>query len=167
MAIDFITTVGASDATSYATVAQYKQYWLNRGVTITDTDDAIKAFLNIATAKIDEDYNFKGVQSYPSIQVLAWPRAGVFLADSNYVFQTSYAAYIPCNTIPTPIINATCHLARVSKVTGKVESDSGLSSESYGSMSRSYNRTGGVKYPEIDKMLSAYIQTGTAMHRVK
>jgi hypothetical protein len=167
MAIEFITTVGTSDATSYATVAQYKQYWLNRGLTITDADDVIKALLNIATAKIDSDYNFKGVQSYPSIQVLQWPRSGVFLSDSNYVFQTSYMAYIPCNTIPTPIVNATCHLARVSKVTGKVESDAGISSESYGAMSRSYNRSGGVKYPEIDKMLSAYIQTRTVTHRVK
>jgi hypothetical protein len=167
MAIDFITTAGTSDATSYATVAQYKQYWLNRGLTITDSDDTIKALLNIATAKIDEDYNFKGVQSYPSIQVLQWPRSGVFLFDYNYIYPSQYQTYIPCNTIPTPIINATCHLARVSKVTGKVESDSGISSESYGSMSRSYNRSGGVRYPEIDKMLSQYCESGLKMNRVK
>ena len=63
MAIQFVVETGAalSNATSYVSIAEYKQYYENRGIDYTAVADAtIQAKLNIATEYIDNNYTFSG-----------------------------------------------------------------------------------------------------------
>lgn len=53
MAIIVEDATGLATAESYLSVAAYKSYWLDRGVTVTDTDPVIEANLRLATEYID------------------------------------------------------------------------------------------------------------------
>lgn len=53
MAIVVEDATGLATAESYLSVADYKAYWLDRGVTVTDTDPVIEANLRLATEYID------------------------------------------------------------------------------------------------------------------
>ncbi len=57
---------GKKGATSYATVAYFKAYWLDRGITITWADAAIQANLVAATSYIDtaKGPSFKGSREF-------------------------------------------------------------------------------------------------------
>jgi len=94
MAIDFVTEdgTGKEDATSYISLIDFEQYWENRGKTFSDSDNAIKAKLNIATQYVDYLHIYKGSKSTAE-QALQFPRT------------------IEPGTIPAVVKNAVCEAA--------------------------------------------------------
>lgn len=159
MSINFVQETGSalSTGTSYASIAQYKQYWLDRGTTVSDSDDSIKAWLNQATEFIDNEYSFMGC-IVSSTQALAWPRAD--MVNRNGVA-------IDFDVIPSEIINATCFLAAEAKKGNLNRTDYGVKSESIGPVSKTYRDTSdSVLFPVVDKYIKSFIVSGVQMVRV-
>jgi hypothetical protein len=156
MTIQFVveTGTGGTTSTSYATVAQFKQYWENRGVTYSDADATIEAWLNMATAFID-GYNFEG-NPLSQNQALEWPRYDV----------TDKLGYV-ITGIPTALINAVCYMAAEAKKGPLDQPGEGVKSVTYGPVSKSYSRTQGDKeYKAVEKMLKYFLVTGNQLVRV-
>lgn len=149
MAITFVVEdgTGLSTATSYIAVADYKTYWTNRGITITDTDDNIKIYLNLATEYVDSMANYSG-QVYIDTQALLVPR------DNWYDIKGKDIS----NSVPTQLKNAVCELAYIRKADNLGETNSGgIASESYGGVSVVYSGDNGqarVCYPNAMKWLN-------------
>jgi len=159
MAIQFVVETGTSSATatSYATVAQFEQYWENRGTTFSEADDVIKAWLNQATEFIDINYNFEG-QPASSAQALEWPRS--YCIDRNEITISS-------TTIPGELVDATCYLAAQVKNGDLNIVDDGVKSESFGPVSKSYSKGSAYRdYPAVQKLLKNYIISGNKLQRV-
>lgn len=159
MSINFSVETGtaASNSTSYATCAQYKQYCEDRGTAVTDSDTIIQGLLNQATEFIDFKYKFFG-SIVKSDQALQWPRGGVYNSKGIEILYTA---------IPAELINATCYLAGEAKNNKLNRLDEGISSYSYGPVSKTFKFTSdSVEYPVIDKYLKSFILSGTQMVRV-
>ena len=159
MSIQFVveTGTGASTSTSYATVAQFKQYWENRGTTFSEADAIIQAWINQATEFIDINYKFEGEIVY-STQALEWPRVWVINKSNIAVDSTK---------IPDEIINATCFLARQVKDGDLNVSDDGVKSVSYGPVSKTYSKSSSAReYPTVYKLLRNFLISGNTMQRV-
>lgn len=157
MAIKFIVEdgTGLSDATSYATIDQFKQYWLDRGNDYsTLTDDKIKGLLNRATSFVDCSYSFLGDKS-DCDQALEWPRINVY----------SCYCVAPIG-VPAEIINATCNLAGIANTRDIDPVNIGIQSETYGPVSQTFINGGMPEFREIDKILKKYIATGNQLLRV-
>lgn len=158
MAIEFIVETGAglTNATSYVSVAEYKQYYENRGIDYTATAEAtIQAKLNIATEYIDNNYNFIGNISNDD-QALSFPRVG--LSKNGYA--------IDSDVIPQDLKDAVCYIADKVK-NGNIEQvDEGVKSESFGPVSKTYSETGQRKFPILNKYLKSYIMTGAPLVRL-
>jgi hypothetical protein len=78
MAIEFVVEdgTGLSTATSYAEIADFRQYWENRGVNYSapdTTDDMIKVWLNLATQWADQNIRYSGL-IFSDTQALLVPR---------------------------------------------------------------------------------------------
>ena len=158
MAIEFIVETGAglTNATSYVSVAEYKQYYENRGIDYSATADAtIQAKLNIATEYIDNNYNFIGNISNDD-QALSFPRVGL----------SKNGNAIDSNVIPQDVKDAVCYIADKVK-NGNIEQvDEGVKSESFGPVSKTYSETGQRKFPILNKYLKPYIMTGAPLVRL-
>jgi hypothetical protein len=157
MSIEFVVEsgTGASTSTSYCTVAQFKQYWENKGLPYCESDVTIEGWLNQATEYIDLNYNFEGQPSLDT-QALEWPR--LYAMD-----RLGY--YISAGTIPKEIINATCYLAAQCKTGVLSTVDNGVKSESYGPVSVTYSKTSGREFTAVDKMLKNLLLFGNPLHR--
>jgi len=155
--IEFVveTGTGSSTSTSYCTVAQFKQYWENKGQPCCEADVTIEGWLNQATEYIDLNYNFEGQPSLTT-QSLSWPRMGS-LDRLGY--------YIESGTIPKDVINATCYLAAQCKSGVLNTVDEGVRSKSYGPVSVTYSKTGGREFPVADKMLKNLLLFGNQLQR--
>lgn len=159
MTIEFVVEDGTSktDSTSYVSVADFKQYWENRGTTYTDTDATIQAWLNTATEYIDSSYNFTGEISDED-QALQWPRWGVQKLDGGYYESTD---------IPKNLKSAVCQLAAIKKNESLYDVGYNIKSESYGPVSKTYSGKDGQKYfPIVDKLLKHLISVGPGLMRV-
>ena len=158
MAIEFVVEdgTGKDDSTSYVTVDEYRQYWLNRGTDYSATADAtIQGYLNAATEYIDNSYNFIG-ESTNYTQALEWPRYGAL---------ERFGEDIDRDLIPQKLKDAVCYMAN--QVTNGINQiDAGVSSESYGKVSRTYNSGGVKKYIAVDKMLKFIVASGNVLMRV-
>lgn len=158
MAIQFIVETGESlsNATSYVSVAEYKQYYENRGIDYSATAEAdIQVKLNVATEYIDNNYNFIGRISNDD-QSLSFPRVG--LSKNGYA--------IDSDVIPQDVKDAVCYIADKVK-NGNIEQvDTGVKSESFGPVSATYSETGQKKYPILNKYLKPYIMTGAPLVRL-
>jgi len=159
MAIEFITEDGTSKttSTSYATVAQFVQYWENRGTFFSDSENIIKGWLNQATDWLDSNYNFKGYVT-STTQALKWPRSDMVNCSGINVDN---------DEIPTELLNSVCYLAAQVKDADLNQVDSGVKSERYGPVSTTYsNSSDSVSYPAVDKLLKCFIITGPGLVRV-
>lgn len=172
MAIEFVQEdgTGKSDATSYASLAQYRQYWLNKGTDYSTTaDDTIKAYLNSATEYIDNIYRFKGSKTDED-QALEWPRFNVLKGDSEHSYNIYMGAvldYYDSDEMPDNLVNACCYLA--AKVAdGELNStETNLRSISIGPVSKTYSGSSSSKsYSAVDKFLKNLILTGNKLVRV-
>lgn len=103
---------GKSDAESLATVAEADTYHSARGneTAWTDLDTDVKErHLRNATDYMGQMYRTKWKGRRASLtQALDWPRYDVQLDDVGY---GRYLAYVPVNTVPKEVIQATCAMA--------------------------------------------------------
>ncbi|MGD8305153.1 MAG: hypothetical protein PVF17_00735 [Ignavibacteria bacterium] len=166
--LNFVVEDGTSktDATSYATEAQFVQYWLSKGADYSSESTIdIKQWLNAATEYIDISYIFEGEKTDIN-QALEWPRYGVtdrFNYSAGYMSSNT----IDSNEIPQQIIDATCYLAAQQKQENLNVVDNGIKSESYGPVSKTYSKTSSAKqYIAVDKMLKWLILQGNKLIRV-
>lgn len=150
MAIEFVVEdgTGLETSTSYVSLAEFRQYWENRGVDYSlaggTTDSMIQVWLNEATAYADITYHWGGFL-YDEDQALAIPRTSwvdVYGRDID-------------ESVPDPLKNGICELAAKRQgVDPEASLDVGLSSQSYGPVSVSYKGSSGkkiVSYPTADK----------------
>lgn len=103
MALEVEDGTGKANAESYASVAEFKDYWTKRGDTTLagKTDEEIEQALRKGTDALDGFYigQWKGVKTF-DLQALAWPRTGVvdydnLLHDDDYVpAQIKYATIV-------------------------------------------------------------------------
>ena len=149
---------GKTNATTYASITQYKQYWLNRMITITDSDTVIEGLLNVAAEYIDLNFKFIGFKSDVE-QRREWPRC---IND-----QSIYNDMIDSDEIPVEIVDACCYLAYQNKLNNLWPIDGGVSSRSIGPVSTSYKRYEGFKsFPYVDTLLSKYLSSMPGIIRV-
>lgn len=164
MAVTFVVEdgTGLSTATSYLSIADFKQYWEDRGVDYSAlTDATIQPLLNRATQVIDQRYTFYGkVKS--STQALQFPRTDIY--DKNDV-------KISSSIVPVPVENATAEIAKALYVADQAEGSitdpnaapSGIRSKSLGPMSVEYapgasGVNSAIKYTNADLYLRPLIQ---------
>ena len=160
LTINFVveTGTGSATATTYATVAQYKQYWLNKGITISDSDIIIQAHLNVAAEYLDLNFKFLGFKK-DTDQRREWPRC---IND-----QSIYNDMIDSDEIPVEIVDACCYLAYQNKLNNLWPIDGGVSSRSIGPVSTNYKRYEGFKsFPYVDTLLSKYLSNMPGIIRV-
>ena len=166
MAIQFVVEdgTGKTDATSYVTEAEFRQYWENRGVSypvdpepegdeeqVTTESDKIKAYLNIATQFVDSS-SWSGCE-VSTTQALKWPRIG--MVDSKGVVLST--------VIPQAVKDAVCYLGSVSNRLTEIHDN--VSSQSFGPVSTTYNGVG-VRFPVSEKLLEPYLISGNKLQRV-
>jgi len=157
MNFEIETGTGSSTATSYASVANYTSYWLDRGETIVDADASIQAWLNIATEYIDNAYTFTGNVATQD-QALEWPRYGVY---------DKFGKEIVSNTVPSSLIKAVCYLAKQAKSNDLNKVNTGLKSINYGPVSKTFSSNSSeTAYPYIDTLLKYYLVYGNKLQRV-
>lgn len=150
MAISFIVEdgTGLTNSTSYVSVAEFYQYWENKGVDYTDTDTyptaTIQAWLNDATAYADLTKHWAGAISDED-QALAVPRTG---------WSDCYGRDVD-DSVPTYLKNGVCELAGSRQGTDpESTAEYGVASHRYGPVSVTYR--GGangqsVTYPTADR----------------
>lgn len=159
MAIEFEVENGTSSSTStsYSSIAEFKQYWENKGVDYTtETDDKIKGWLNSATEYIDNNYKFEGEKTN-SDQALDWPRVCVMDEDNNL---------IDSDVIPNDLKKATNYMAAQVGTTGLDFIDDGVEQESYGPVSKTYARSSAdVVYKTCSQYLKYYTLSNVRMVR--
>ncbi len=68
---------GLATSNSYLSIADYKTYWTDRGVTVAETDAEIQAALIRSSDYVDFNNNFIGFKSL-STQSMEWPRSDAF-----------------------------------------------------------------------------------------
>lgn len=99
----FVTTPGAANATSYATVEEADDYHLGRlHVDAWDTVDDKEAALMWAAQVLDGWVVWTGLATY-EVQARSWPRKGMFNRNGFAIAET---------TIPTELKYAQAELAR-------------------------------------------------------
>lgn len=178
-ALSFIVEDGSvvAGATSYATVEQYLQYWLNRGVDKSSeivaipgdpdadpvvepstNDSAIKGRLNVATEFLDYMFRWKG-ECVDADQKLKFPRGGIM--------KPSGLEYYDTDEIPQGIIDAVCYLAAQVKNGELQKAGVGIKSESYGSNSRTYvGSDRNVQYPQVNTLVQGMYTTDGGVERI-
>ena len=163
--IEFVVEdgTGKTNSTSYLTVAEFRQYWANRGTSYpTDTapatteDDKIKAYLNSATEFLDITFRFKGLKVKDE-QALEFPRYGVMRRNGRL---------IDSDIVPTDIKNACAYLAGMKSEIELNVVENNIRSESYGPVSKAYSGGQSISFPYISKLLSDYVVSGNAIIRV-
>lgn len=101
-----ITTVGGSTSNSYATVSEYRQYWLgqlfpsDQATPDSFGDDEVEWALKEACLVLDAQSYFGGIVT--QTQALKWPRARVTDDEGRAVSQSA---------IPQAVKDAQCELA--------------------------------------------------------
>ena len=147
MAIIFVVEdgTGLTNSTSYVSVAEFVQYWENKGTDYSATAEATaQAWLNEATDYADNTYCWGGSLGDED-QALAVPRDGwndVYGRDLD-------------DSVPTFLKNGVAELAGIRQGADPESSVSvGVSSESYGPVSVSYKGSSPgttVKYTTAEK----------------
>ena len=145
MAIQFVVEdgTGLTNSTSYVSVAEFIQYWENRGTTYS-SESSIQKWLIEDTAYADLTYCWGG-NIADDDQALDVPRVGwadVYGRDLD-------------DSVPTYLKNGVCELAAARQgADPESSSDVGVASETYGPVSVSYRSgTNGqtVTYPTAVK----------------
>lgn len=103
----FETAPGLPNSTSYASVAEFKDYWSmwqfrQPAWVPSASDPTIQGALMIAAFLIDADFIWTGAAANPGVQALAWPRNGML--DVN-------GALMGNIVIPQRLKNAQCEFA--------------------------------------------------------
>lgn len=159
MSIQFVVEdgTGKSTATAYITVAEFKQYWENRGRTFTQNDATIQSWINQATEYIDGSFQFKGCQVLDT-QALRFPRYGVIKFNG---------IIIDSDIVPVQIKNSTAFIAcQVGDSINLNSLQTNIRSETYGPVSKSYSGSESISFDYIKKQLQELIVSGNKIIRV-
>lgn len=152
-----IVTIGATNADSYATLAEYQARGAAMGWTLADTDAANEINLRRAAVVLDETYNFIGMKQYQA-QALSWPRLVNRLVDDWP---------IDPNTVPQAIKAAQMEMAYLiqggadplATVTGMVK----RKREKLDVIEEETEYAGGLALPRftaVDRILRHYLRAG-------
>lgn len=140
MSLTLVTTVGAADANSYATVDEADAYNASRvfATEWADLDTDVKlAALMSAARLLDDAFVWTGT-AVDAVQALTWPRVGM-LTRNGFAIGTT--------TIPTELKNAQSELARQLNAADRMaDSDAekqGISSLRAGSVAVTFKQTSG------------------------
>lgn len=152
-------------AESYVTVAQFKTYCDNRGISyVATTDTQIEQNARKAFDYMLQRYRgaWKGYRK-DALQVGDWPRAFVYLEPVMIGLVGSYPYLVPDDSIPFEVRNAQCELM-VRVVSGDLMPDLGQkeSSVTVGPISVTYNPNApaDAKYGVVDGFLKPYLIGG-------
>lgn len=153
---------GLANAESYLSVADYKAYWSDRGVTVSETDADIEANLRLATEYIDLRWG----DSVPGFKISE---------DQALCFPTDYFVVDPV-ALPVALERATAEYARWSISSGLFIDNDGSSGpgitflkekvgpvETETEWSGSGNGSVGRKYPIVakaDKLMQKITTSG-------
>lgn len=100
-----VTTPGAADANSWATVAEFKTFRTNRlpavAAVLAATDPQIEAALIVAARGIDAGFDWTGA-AVDAVQAMTWPRSGMLTRNGFSIGTT---------TIPQALKDAQCEWA--------------------------------------------------------
>ena len=88
---------GVEGANAYTTAEAVRSYWLDRGVTLTQTDPQVEAAIIISSQYVDFNNAFKGFKINFN-QGLAWPRYGI--------------ENVPSDAVPVQVQNAVAEYAK-------------------------------------------------------
>lgn len=104
--MSLVTTVGASNANSYATVDDFKAYWASRLPVLSWIDDGpsdeeIEVALIAGARLLDALFTWTG-GAVDDVQALCWPRSGMFTRNGFGISTTS---------IPQALKDAQCEFA--------------------------------------------------------
>lgn len=109
-----ITTPGAANADSYASVAEYDAYLLARGIANVTTTENKENALRIGVSYLENQYRGRWIGARVSEnQSLAWPRRDG-IRGWGYPLLDVDGFDIPVDSIPTQIKNANIEAARLS-----------------------------------------------------
>jgi len=127
------TGAGLTNSTSYVSVTEFEQYWINKGVDYTASGTypitAKEAWLNDATQYADLTQEWGGVQEFDT-QSLDIPRLG--WSDVNGIDISE--------SVPDAVKNGVCELAAIRRgVQTETVSEAGISSKGIGPVSISYS----------------------------
>lgn len=102
MAFIVETGAGVADANAYVTVAELDAYWVDRNVTLTNTDPEKQAAIIVATQYVDLNNRWKGELSAVT-QTLDFPRQNVLDNEGRAIDKA---------TIPTLLKSAIAEYSR-------------------------------------------------------
>ena len=145
MAVNIIVEdgTGKSGATSYVSIAEFKAYWNQKGVTTYDStaDDTLAVWLNEATLLADSYFCYGGV-IYSTEQALQVPRLNWYDRNGNSLD----------GTVPTQLKNAISELAAERQGTTVTKETDGIKRKTVGPLTVEYRGGGGssVSYPSAD-----------------
>ena len=151
MAIELVVEDGAGlpDATSYGAVEGFRQYWQNRGVDYSQTDDEVKAQLNEATEYINRLYPWRGIR-FHATQALEFPRHSCY--DDAGVNQSGR---VPV-AIEVATFVAAGHLLDGGDLSAPV---SNIKSKTMGPISVSYGfGEEPVRLPKVERLVSSLVK---------
>lgn len=159
MSLQFIVEdgTGLSTSTSYVSLADFRQYWENKGVDYSvvggTLDATIQVWLNEATAYTDLTNTWAGYISDED-QALDVPRSSwtdVYGRDVS-------------DSVPTYLVNGVCELAGKRKgVDPETSSSVGVASKSYGPISVSYTGSQNdksISYPTAERWFGKLERSG-------
>ena len=151
LSIEFVEEdgTGLSTATSYVSLDEFRQYWLNRGVdytvALTYPDATIKGWLNNATSYVDINNKWCGDRS-TATQALEIPRDDWYDIEENDI----------SGTVPDAVKNAVCEIAAAVNAGKTSTFVQGVRSKSYPAFSVSYSgdsNAGKTTYPAAETWL--------------
>jgi hypothetical protein len=148
MALD--TTIGASNADSYATLAEYEARAVVMGWALADTNAANEINLRRAAISIDATYEWVGMKQY-QFQARDWPRLVNQLVDGWP---------IDPDTVPQAIKNAQMEMAYL--IQGGADPlatyTGGIKRQKVDVIEVEYaGASGRPRYDAVDRLLSGYV----------
>lgn len=154
MALAVETGSGSSTADSYASLAQFSDYCLNRGYRVEDYEAYQREqALRLATDYIDTHRRFKGSPS-TTTQALEWPRTGC----------TDWAG-AAVTGIPARLVRACCELAfhaLSESLYQNLDRGGAIASESVGPISVTYREDAPTQkcWEQAQRFLDPYVLAG-------
>lgn len=150
---------GLSTATSYVSVQEYRDYYIDRGIDKTsETDAQIQGFLVQGTEFIDLTYSFSG-ELLTTTQTLQFPRL-IEEVDTLVPTQIKYATIIMGNNVSGLASGGSLYIdSQANVVRNKQKVDIIETDVTYAEGTDKRNTTIESWYPEVYKYLKAYIDS--------
>jgi hypothetical protein len=169
MALQVETGSGLVDAESYASVAQFRDYWTKRGTDVSGlTDMVIEGLLRQGFDYMLENFRMKWNGFRVTTEQFAdWPRDycprdPTLLAQFS-TYQYTNDNYYPNNVVPVEVVRANIELANLAQTERlSIESERLTTQEKVGSLSVSYDKSARDKrtFPFIDNLLRPFLKNG-------